>query len=144
MSENGCGCKHNQTNEKVFEFIEKQGLREKAYAKKSDVLGFGMFVVPAPEIGILEHKTVVVPGLNLLECEKRAATCKVFQWIPLGIEAEAGGKMFKISSESDLKAYLEALACDDCRGGCKMGCNCSRPGQTSCDKNPIVFAKNEG
>lgn len=137
MSE--CGCKHNQTHDNVFQFLKASKRYDTAFTRDSEIRGFGLFVIPAPDLGILETRTLVVPDINYTECTKRAANCKAFQWIPSGMQVKEGGKDFVLSSSDDLRAYLEVLACDDCKGGCKMGCNCSYSGQVNCAKN-YVFA----
>jgi hypothetical protein len=114
-----CGCNKNTTSEKVFAALKGA----KIDFRSSVVKGIGIFVVPAPEHGVLEWKTVEVDDISYSECKKRGANCESFQWIPKGITTTAGDKSVTINSIADLSVLRDY--CDDsCRGGCPMGCVC--------------------
>lgn len=67
-----CNCAKNQTDEKHLKGI-------KDFTK---AMGTGLFLVPAPEIGIMENRVVLVEGLSYSECVKRGAGCQAFKWVP--------------------------------------------------------------
>lgn len=114
-----CNCDKNQTPDQVFDALKAS----KTAYRSAAVTGIGIFVVPAPEKGILEWKVVEVSGLSYEECMKRGANCESFQWLPLGLTVQASGKSVTINSVVDL-APLRDLCDDSCRGGCPMGCVC--------------------
>lgn len=47
--------------------------------------GIGVYVVPAPEVGPLEFRKVIVDNLSYKECILRGTHCVSFQWIPKGV-----------------------------------------------------------
>ena len=114
-----CSCNKNQTPDSVFTALSKAGLK----ISSADVLGIGLFVVPAPENGILEWKSVLVEDLTYDECMKRGENCEAFQWIPKGLATEVKGKEFTIQCTADVDQLL-SYCNDSCRGGCPMGCVC--------------------
>lgn len=69
-----CGCRKDQTEDESIKSLNK------SKNAKSE-LGTGIFLVPAPEKGILEKKAVLVQGLTYLECSKRGENCIAFKWI---------------------------------------------------------------
>ena len=75
-----CDCSKsikNQTSEDVFEFL--------GHPDKQESIGIGLFIIPAPEIGIMEYKMVTVEGLTYREVAKRGQMCEVFKFFPYGI-----------------------------------------------------------
>lgn len=66
-----CSCNANQTPKASFD----------ARDVNRDSLGTGLFMVPAPEIGMLEYRGVVVPGITYSACVKRGENCIGFKWI---------------------------------------------------------------
>jgi hypothetical protein len=67
----------------------------------------GLFLVPAPAVGILEWKTVIVENISYEECAKRGENCEAYQWIPhvfVWSYPDKSGKSVTvtISSKSDL------------------------------------------
>jgi hypothetical protein len=49
-------------------------------AERIDTVGIATFVVPAPEIGVLEEKVVIVTNISFSEASKRARDLVAFQW----------------------------------------------------------------
>lgn len=124
-----CNCSQNQTHKDSFEFAKEM----KIDLFKNDHLGIGRFLVPAPEIGILEYKSIEVKDLAYRECVKRGNNCVAFLWIPYGITLNDGQKKLAINSIEDFESL--DLSCNDaCRGGCPLnGCFCY-VGETQCHK----------
>lgn len=114
-----CNCKKNQTHENVFDFLKTENIN----LFKSKHLGIGIFLIPAPELGILEYKTVNVTDLSYRETVKRGENCKAFQWIPFGIEVKGTNKSYAIKSLKDFES-IDIRCNDSCRGGCPFGCMC--------------------
>lgn len=132
MSDCSCSAK-DKTRKEVVDFVLSNKLQVKLLSKDSDLLGFGLFLVPAPDLGIFEYRQIVVSGLTYKECSKRGVTCLEYEWIPFGFKTQNG---HTLDSMKALHSYFQTLSCDDCRMGCSMGCNCNRPGQVFCDINP--------
>ena len=76
-----CNCssknQKNQTSKEVFEFLTQ--------SDKKEPVGISLFIIPAPEIGIMEYKMVTVEGLTYMETVKRGQMCEVFKFFPYGI-----------------------------------------------------------
>ena len=127
-----CDCKKNQTSEEVFDF-----LRDKKF-KISDVslTGFGLFLVPAPENGILEWRTTFVERLTYSETRKRGENCAAWQWIPTGIVAAHSGLV--LDSIAAIENSRKACSDSKCKAtGCTMGCWCySSDIGKDCQTNP--------
>jgi hypothetical protein len=130
MGENqmACQCGKNQTNPEVLKHCESKG------ENPETSIGFGLFLVPAPEFGILEWKTVVVEDMSYVECAKRGANCKAFQWIRTGfvvnLSTKDGKKLsLPVSSRADLDALRNNCAAIQpfCGPGvfCVAGCWCN-------------------
>ncbi len=66
-----CSCNLNQTPKESYE----------ALRANSESLGTGLFLIPAPDKGILEFGGVIVPHISHSECAKRGETCIAFKWI---------------------------------------------------------------
>jgi hypothetical protein len=66
-----CSCDLNQTPKESHDAL-------RANAK---TLGTGIFLIPAPDKGILEYGGVIVPGISYIECVKRGQNCAGFKWI---------------------------------------------------------------
>ena len=121
-----CNCSSgskDQTKAAVFDYLESKGFNALG---NNEIKGFGLFLIPAPEIGILETRTVTVDGLTYKETVKRGSNCLAFQWIPSGISHTlSSGKALAIQSPQDID--LVALDCTSSRckpSGCPMGCFC--------------------
>jgi hypothetical protein len=124
-----CDCKKNQTHDDVFAFLKES----KINPFKTNQSGIGMFMIPAPEIGVLEYKIINVPDLNYRETVKRGETCKAFQWLPYGIHVQGKNKSMQINNIEDFES-LEIDCNDSCRGGCPMnGCFCYQ-GESYCHR----------
>jgi hypothetical protein len=127
-----CQCTNkDQTPEGVIKFTKDNNIN--VFSSYND--GIGMFVIPAPEIGIMETKVILVDNLSYTECAKRGATCDSFKWIPKGYSFSHGeeGKTFVINSVNDIRA-IDDLCDNACTGGCPMGCHCYS-GWTRCKPN---------
>jgi hypothetical protein len=124
-----CNGSKNQTPDVVFDGLKSAGVS----FRDGSIVGIGVFVVPAPERGILEYRVVHVEGLSYDETMKRGSHCEAFQWIPQGVTFEAEGRSFSIEKTSDLEA-LASFCNDSCRGGCPMGCVCFT-GDVRCRQN---------
>lgn len=111
-----CNCAKDQTTEKdldqLAEFLSK-GQKPK---------GIGVFVVPAPELGILEYKVVICEEeITYEECAKRGHNCESFKWVI--------GK----TKEDAIAAKNENVDCGMCRNrntnpycsGNSLKCMCS-------------------
>lgn len=101
MPQSACGCQHNQTH----------GLCLEALKKNAKQKGTGLFVVPAPENGILECRVVRVKNISYQECVKRGVNCLAFQWVANSV----------MSFEK-----LAEIQCDhSCADRCdQLGCTC--------------------
>lgn len=116
-----CGCDKNQTHEDVHTYIEKNSLVQSMFDNSKPLLGVGLFLIPAPEVGILELKSIHVDNLSYSECVKRGQNCEAFKWIPHGMEFEHEGKRIKIKSADDLKP-LDCTS-KQCNSGPVKGCS---------------------
>lgn len=124
-----CDCKKNQTHEEVFTFMKSREMNP----FKSDDPGIGMFMIPAPEIGILEYRIINVADVSYRETVKRGENCKAFQWLPYGINLSGLNKTIQVNSLEDFES-LELNCNDACRGGCPMnGCFCYQ-GESYCHR----------
>ncbi len=124
-----CNCSKNQTPEMVFDHVKssKKNLRDEKF------IGFGLFLVPAPQFGIHEFGTVIVENISYNECIKRGLHCESFQWIPKGYSFEYNGKNYNIETKDDI-INLEDLCNKTCGSSCPMGCHCWQ-GDTYCSHN---------
>jgi len=92
------------------------------YAKAANKLiskGTGLFVVPAPEKGIMEHRVVVVGDLDYKDCVKRGVDVIAFRWVP-----------DELMTFDEIKAFRDTNSCGDylCQrdlSGCPRGCICA-------------------
>jgi hypothetical protein len=114
-----CGSK-NRTPDNVFKFVKKRG--EKIHSENN--LGIGLFVVPAPEYGILEYKIVPVAGISYKECLKRGSICESYQWVPKGYVIDTVEGPMELHTVEDIKK-IKILDCSSnpCPS-CPMGCTC--------------------
>ncbi len=69
-----CGCSKNQTPKEAFEMLKS--------ATDKKLKGTGLFLIPAPEKGILESKVVLVQDLTYEEAVKRGENCQALKWVP--------------------------------------------------------------
>jgi len=127
-----CQCNSkDQTPKEVVDFLNEKGID--VFSEKTQ--GIGMFIIPAPDLGIMETRVMLVDNLSYKECAKRGNTCEGFKWIPKGYSFTHGSerKLVTISSMEDLKNA--SFNCNNaCRGGCPMGCHCYS-GWTWCQPN---------
>ena len=77
-----CNCNNNQTPKEVYDYLKS--LSKKGAKLKENTNGTGLFVVPAPELGILETRIILVENLPFGECARRGSNCIAFKWIPQG------------------------------------------------------------
>ena len=64
-------CGRNQTSEKSASLLQAGDIK---------ILGCGVFLVPAPELGILEFKKIIVENLTAEETIKRGNNCQAYKW----------------------------------------------------------------
>lgn len=118
-----CNCSKNQTHKEVLEYIQRNRINTRR--SEDAALGIGLFLVPAPEIGVLETRTVFVEGISCSECVKRGVNCISYQWIPKGMKTSREGKGLTVNTIEDVKAlrgFCETVICGP--SGCPMGCWC--------------------
>lgn len=128
-----CECKKNQTHDEVFNFIKENNLNPFL----NEHSGIGMFMIPAPDEGILEYKIINVADLSYRETVKRGENCKAFQWIPYGISMKDENRTVKVNSLKDFET-LKIDCNDSCRGGCPMnGCFCYT-GESYCHRKGMM------
>jgi hypothetical protein len=124
MELDSCGCKKNQTHPEVLAAAGRNGV------DALSIPGFGVFVIPAPEKGILEYKVVVVEDLTYLECVKRGANCPAFKWVNRGFEWTTTGPgqavHVVLDSKETLMRELEVHCASPCIGfnDCPPWCPC--------------------
>src|SRR5205085_8341585 len=82
MKECNCG---------VFDQTPKESLQVLNKSKVPDEEpGTGIFLVPAPELGIMECKKVAAPDpITYIECTKRASGTVAFKWIANAYKSHA-------------------------------------------------------
>lgn len=122
-----CNCSSagkDRTNEAVFAHLAKANL--KVFEVDSAPRGFGLFSIPAPEVGILEFKTLTVENLTYTEAVKRGSNCVAFQWIPVGITVKlTTGEEVSIRTTADIDTIARDCTSSPCKAsGCPMGCFC--------------------
>ena len=71
-----------------------------------DIRGMAMFIVPVPEVGILETKVVRVGDLDYVDTRKRAETCVGFKWLPCGCTFGHGGEQVTVSPGDGRKPWI--------------------------------------
>jgi hypothetical protein len=127
-----CGSQHpkNQTPHVVWQTLKKVGHDP----KKDKIKGVGIFIVPDPEAGILEYRSIFVDGLEYTECKKRGNNCVAFQWIPLGYRFETKSKVYELHTLKDVQNIVPNCG-DPCGSSCEMGCVCFDD-NGSCEENP--------
>jgi hypothetical protein len=81
----------------------------------ADQPGTGVFLVPAPDIGPLEFRKILVPNIGYRETAKRAVGCPAFKWIPSHLGTQE--QLVTLSCES-----ISCVSSDDCLG---LACLCS-------------------
>ena len=125
-----CSCHQNQTPKNVFQYVNSKGID----IESNKVLGVGVFFIPAPELGILEYKTVLVEGLTYNETIKRGHNCFAFQWAPFGFPVGEGEVSVMLARAQD----IVVLGCSStsCSGSsCPMGCYCNSGDTGNCKKS---------
>lgn len=77
-----CNCGHKDQTPK--ESLDKI----KTSDNPQEALGTGMFMVPAPELGIMEYRVIVVEKpMTYIEASKRGSTCIAYKWISLNFKS---------------------------------------------------------
>ena len=76
-------------------------------------IGVSTFLLPAPEIGVLEEKVVVVRGLTFLEASKRARNTLAFEWHTAAD--------WKLAEGAKGSCGLWGAGGKSCSGGCMCG-----------------------
>jgi hypothetical protein len=100
-----CSCTHNQTDKDSYEVL----------AKAASSIGHGLFLVPDPEKGVLEYRSVTVAKLTYGECVKRGSNCVAFKWIA-----------YQIYSAENIESARAKCSgfCNFAGGRCDFGCIC--------------------
>lgn len=114
-----CNCNKsdkNQTTKDVFDFLDKNG--------NQSSIGIGLFLIPAPEMGILEYKIVAVDGLSYIETAKRGQMCEAFQFVPTGISVYTNGDRTSSVTIQRIDDLKNVKCAEHCAGGCGTGCVC--------------------
>lgn len=106
MCENG----KNQTSEDVFKFFERKLSNKYTRTQMETILGTGVYLVPDPERGILEHKRVYAKQISYHEAVKRGANCVAFKFVPE-----------ELMSLDQIKAFICG---QDCTVRCPDPCIC--------------------
>lgn len=75
-----CGCSKNQTSVKSLEVLADAASKGELSPSRV-VTGTGLFVIPDPEVGILETKVVLKDGLTYKDCCLRGQNCLAFKWV---------------------------------------------------------------
>jgi hypothetical protein len=114
-----CGTK-NRTPDDVFEFVKKRGV--KIHDEKN--LGIGLFVVPAPEYGVLEYKVVPVADISYKDCLKRGSICESYRWVPKGYSVTTSEGSREINTIDDIKKLKQFDCSSNPCPSCPMGCTC--------------------
>jgi hypothetical protein len=102
----------NQTHRDVLKYFADTHGKEQNNDWSKTEIGTGLFLVPAPDLGILEYRKVFVENLNYTETIKRGSNCKAFSFVP-----------HAVMSIEQLKAKLCMGACYS--ANCDNGCLCS-------------------
>lgn len=112
-----CNCsgknQKNQTSKEVFDFLTQ--------SDKKGPVGFSLFIIPAPEIGIMEYKMVTVEGLTYMETVKRGQMCEAFKFFPLNITMYTDKDKtttINVNTLDDLKKVYCGSGCAECYGSC--------------------------
>jgi hypothetical protein len=94
--------------------------KESIEALRSDLkgLGTGLFLVAAPEKGILEYQVVMVSDLPYEECVKRGSNCFGFKWIAHSFKTK------EQLEKSKRDAPCQAYKCPDNPSECPDHCVC--------------------
>jgi hypothetical protein len=108
-----CGCNNNQIEDEVFEYLNE--LPQAALKDDDNRLGKALFLVPAPELVILEEKVVEVENLELNETIKRANNCIAYKWAPYSMVSKLKLKDIKPQG---------CRWCGNRRGWCSRVCPC--------------------
>ena len=103
-----CSGNKNQTQPETFKVFESKS-SDSEYLRKNN--GTGIFLVPAPELGILEVRKIIVEDLSYIETCKRGQNCINFSFIPHEIISGAEIK------EKICKGYCPSSTCA-IGGGC--------------------------
>lgn len=118
-----CAKGKNQTHKDAIEFLTtaiRNGRSERS------LMGTGMFIVPAPDLGILEWRELLVENLTIEETEKRGFNSEAFQWVP-----------HELMSFHDIRSRPEPRCGGDCddRPRCPIACWCTIAGNR-CRRDP--------
>jgi hypothetical protein len=107
-----CSSGQNQTHEKVFQHFASQKQERSTVINAPD--GTGIFLIPAPEIGIFEAKKILVENISYVETVKRGQNCIAFSYVPTAI------LKFSEIQERPCGNY-----CPLTQGYCHDGCICN-------------------
>jgi hypothetical protein len=104
-----CSSSQNQTSEKVFQHFDAQ--QEERSSVLNAPTGTGIFLIPAPDIGIFEFKKILVENVSYIETVKRGQNCTAFSYLPNSI-----------LSFENIKARVCGNSCPLTQGYCHGGC----------------------
>jgi len=116
----GCGGSKDQTPEDAVAVVKAAVLNRGIHPQ--DVAGTGIFLVPAPEVGILEYRTVVVKNTNYDDVRKRGANCIAFKFLPHEFVAEAEVTAMFANERERSRRCIDF--CNFAGGRCPWGCWC--------------------
>jgi hypothetical protein len=116
-----CGGNKDQTSTEILKFVVEmvRGTR----LPLSSVKGTGMFLVPAPENGILETRTVIVADLTHTDARKRGENCLAFQWVPDDMMKHSEVSAFFAKSDDERALFCNDF-CNFAGGRCPVMCWC--------------------
>ena len=122
-----CGNSKNQTPDEVADFLASNA--STLQRRDGEVMGFALFLVPAPERGILEWSKTLVTDISASEASKRAQHCAAYQWVPYGYTTTHPQRGDSVTFASAVEAQdIKDWICNNllrCRpGGCGLGCFC--------------------
>ena len=122
-----CNCAvtaKDQTKEIVFDYLESKNISPSS--RSCSQIGFGLFLIPAPDVGVFETRTLCVENITYIETVKRGANCMAFQWIPKGMPVKLkSGSELTVEAKSDIDILGSDCTESRCKpSGCPMGCFC--------------------
>lgn len=119
-------CKCSKTKDQTHKDAVSYAINNRISTSATE--GFGLFLIPAPEKGTLETRTLIIEKLSYMETQKRGLYCLAYQWIPRGIKVMSEEKELTLDTVENLQTFRSgrpdcwAQFCES--GGCRMGCWC--------------------
>jgi len=78
----------NQTEDVVVSFLQYH--RDNQTRDGEPILGVGLFLIPAPDIGIMDEKVVIVEKITYDDTVKRGQNTIAFKWFPYVVASTRG------------------------------------------------------